>query len=92
VLRNVGARIRRSLSAEEEVEESALGVRISKEIGPVLRAGRYDQSLVARLHRSVQLTGVASEGHVLPADEKKRSNAEAADRRESVKATELPWR
>jgi hypothetical protein len=41
------------LTAAEKIEESALGFGILKEIGPVLKAGRYDQRLVARIHRSV---------------------------------------
>jgi hypothetical protein len=78
------------LSADEKIEESALGLGILKEISPVLKAGRNDQHLVARLHRSVQPTGVASEALVLPSDEKERPTLNAAHRRESIKATELP--
>jgi hypothetical protein len=80
------------LTADEKIEESALGFGILEEIGPVFKAGRHDQSLVARLHRSVRPTGAASEAHVLPSGEKKRSSLKAADGRESIKATELAWR
>ena len=57
----------------------------------MFKARRYDKSLIARLRRLVQLTGVASEANVLPPSEKEHSRPKAADRREGIEVTELPW-